>query len=98
MVNGPKNVYVEQNGLIEKTNVVFEDNAHLMRIIDRIVSPLGRRIDELSPMVDAFYQWLSGQRYYPPLSFEGPVLTIRKFAQTPFTAQDLIANGTLHPI
>lgn len=98
MVNGPKNVYVEQNGLIEKTNVVFEDNAHLMRIIDRIVSPLGRRIDESSPMVDA--RLPNGYRVnatIPPLSLEGPVLTIRKFAQTPFTAQDLIANGTLTP-
>lgn len=98
MVNGPKNVYVEQNGLIEKTNVVFEDNAHLMRIIDRIVSPIGRRVDESSPMVDA--RLPNGYRVnatIPPLSLEGPVLTIRKFAQTPFTAQDLIANGTVTP-
>ncbi len=98
MVNGPKNVYIEQNGLIEKTNVVFEDNAHLMRIIDRIVSPIGRRVDESSPMVDA--RLPNGYRVnatIPPLSLEGPVLTIRKFAQTPFTAQDLIANGTVTP-
>ncbi|HBX69227.1 MAG TPA: type II secretion system protein E [Chloroflexi bacterium] len=98
MVNGPKNVFVERNGLIERTNVVFEDNAHLMRIIDRIVSPLGRRVDESSPMVDA--RLPNGYRVnatIPPLSLEGPLLTIRKFAQTPFTAQDLIANGTLTP-
>ena len=98
MVNGPKNVYVERNGIIERTNVVFEDNAHLMRIIDRIVSPLGRRVDESSPMVDA--RLPNGYRVnatIPPLSLEGPLLTIRKFAQTPFTAQDLIANGTLTP-
>ncbi len=98
MVNGPKNVYVEQNGLIEKTNIVFEDNAHLMRIIDRIVSPIGRRVDESSPMVDA--RLPNGYRVnatIPPLSLEGPVLTIRKFAQTPFTAQDLIANGSVTP-
>ena len=98
MVNGPKNVYVEKNGLIEKTNVVFENNAHLMRIIDRIVSPLGRRVDEFSPMVDA--RLPNGFRVnatIPPLSLEGPVLTIRKFAQTPFTAQDLIANGSITP-
>jgi pilus assembly protein CpaF len=98
MVNGPKNIYVEQNGLIEKTEVVFEDNAHLMRIIDRIVSPIGRRVDESSPMVDA--RLPNGYRVnatIPPLSLDGPVLTIRKFAQTPFTAQDLIANGSLTP-
>jgi pilus assembly protein CpaF len=98
MVNGPKNIYVEQNGLIEKTEVVFEDDAHLMRIIDRIVSPIGRRVDESSPMVDA--RLPNGYRVnatIPPLSLDGPVLTIRKFAQTPFTAQDLIANGSLTP-
>jgi len=98
MVNGPKNIYVEQNGLIEKTNVVFEDDAHLMRIIDRIVSPIGRRVDESSPMVDA--RLPNGYRVnatIPPLSLDGPLLTIRKFAQTPFTAQDLIANGSLTP-
>jgi pilus assembly protein CpaF len=98
MVNGPKSIYVEQHGLIDKTDVVFEDNAHLMRIIDRIVSPIGRRVDESSPMVDA--RLPNGYRVnatIPPLSLDGPVLTIRKFAQTPFTAQDLIANGSLTP-
>ncbi|MFN2236846.1 MAG: CpaF family protein [Anaerolineales bacterium] len=98
MVNGPKNVYIERSGVIEKTKVTFEDDEHLLRIIDRIVSPLGRRVDESSPMVDA--RLPSGYRVnatIPPLSLEGPVLTIRKFAQTPFTAQDLVANGTLTP-
>ncbi len=98
MVNGPKNVYIERYGLIEKTNVTFENNAHLMRIIDRIVSPLGRRVDESSPMVDA--RLPSGYRVnatIPPLSLDGPLLTIRKFATTPYTAQDLIANGTFSP-
>jgi pilus assembly protein CpaF len=98
MVNGPKDVYIERHGVIERTAVSFEDNAHLMRIIDRIVSPLGRRIDESSPMVDA--RLPNGYRVnatIPPLSLEGPLLTIRKFAQTPFTAQDLIANGTFSP-
>jgi pilus assembly protein CpaF len=98
MVNGPKNVYVERRGIIEKTAVNFENDAHLMRIIDRIVSPLGRRVDESSPMVDA--RLPNGYRVnatIPPLSLEGPLLTIRKFAQTPFTAQDLIANGTVSP-
>jgi pilus assembly protein CpaF len=82
--------------LIEKTNVSFENDAHLMRIIDRIVSPVGRRVDESSPMVDA--RLPNGYRVnatIPPLSLDGPLLTIRKFATTPYTAQDLIANGTL---
>ena len=98
MVNGPKNVYIERYGLIEKTNVTFENDSHLMRIIDRIVSPLGRRVDESSPMVDA--RLPSGYRVnatIPPLSLDGPLLTIRKFATTPYTAQDLIANGTFSP-
>jgi pilus assembly protein CpaF len=98
MVNGHETVYVERYGKIEKTNVSFEDNEHLMRIIDRIVAPLGRRVDEASPMVDA--RLPSGYRVnatIPPLSLDGPLLTIRKFAQTPYTAQDLIANGTLTP-
>ncbi len=98
MANGPNNVYIERYGLIEKTNVTFENASHLMRIIDRIVSPLGRRVDESSPMVDA--RLPSGYRVnatIPPLSLDGPLLTIRKFATTPYTAQDLIANGTLSP-
>jgi pilus assembly protein CpaF len=98
MVNGHETVYVERYGKIEKTNVAFEDDQHLMRIIDRIVAPLGRRVDEASPMVDA--RLPSGYRVnatIPPLSLDGPLLTIRKFAQTPYTAQDLIANGTLTP-
>jgi pilus assembly protein CpaF len=98
MCNGPHRVYIERNGLIELTNVQFENDSHLLRIIDRIVSPLGRRVDEASPMVDA--RLPSGYRVnatIPPLSLIGPVLTIRKFATTPFTAQDLIANGTLTP-
>jgi pilus assembly protein CpaF len=98
MANGPNSVYIERYGLIEKTNVTFENDAHLMRIIDRIVSPLGRRVDESSPMVDA--RLPSGYRVnatIPPLSLDGPLLTVRKFATTPYTAQDLIANGTLSP-
>jgi pilus assembly protein CpaF len=98
MANGPNNVYIERYGLIEKTNVTFENDAHLMRIIDRIVSPLGRRVDESSPMVDA--RLPSGYRVnatIPPLSLDGPLLTIRKFATTPYSAQDLIANGTFSP-
>ncbi|NIM95924.1 MAG: CpaF family protein [Anaerolineales bacterium] len=98
MANGYNDVYIERYGMIEKTNVTFENDEHLMRIIDRIVSPLGRRVDESSPMVDA--RLPSGYRVnatIPPLSLDGPALTIRKFAKTPFTVQDLIANGTLTP-
>jgi pilus assembly protein CpaF len=98
MCNGPKNVYIERHGLIERTNIVFENDSHLMRVIDRIVSPIGRRVDEASPMVDA--RLPNGYRVnatIPPLSLDGPLLTIRKFAKTPYTAQDLIANGTLSP-
>ena len=96
MVNGFDNIYIERFGKVEKTRVTFENEAHLMRIIDRIVAPLGRRVDESSPMVDA--RLPNGYRVnviIPPLSLIGPMLTIRKFAQTPFTAQDLVANGTL---
>jgi pilus assembly protein CpaF len=98
MVNGPRSIFIERQGIIEPTKVMFENTAHLMRIIDRIVSPIGRRVDESSPMVDA--RLPNGYRVnatIPPLSLDGPLLTIRKFAQTPFTAQDLIANGTLTP-
>jgi len=96
MVNGYDKIYVERFGLIEPTLVKFENDAHLMRVIDRIVSPIGRRVDETSPMVDA--RLPNGYRVnatIPPLSLVGPVLTIRKFATRPFTIQDLIANGTL---
>lgn len=98
MVNGFDTVYIERYGKVEKTKVTFENEAHLMRIIDRIVAPLGRRVDESSPMVDA--RLPNGYRVnviIPPLSLIGPMLTIRKFAQTPYTAQDLVANGTLTP-
>lgn len=98
MANGPSDVYVERYGLIERTAVTFQDDLHLMRIIDRIVSPLGRRVDESTPMVDA--RLPNGYRVnatIPPLSLDGPLLTIRKFAHTPYTSQDLIANGTLTP-
>jgi pilus assembly protein CpaF len=96
MVNGYDNIYVERFGKVEKTRITFENEDHLMRIVDRIVAPLGRRVDESSPMVDA--RLPNGYRVnviIPPLSLIGPMMTIRKFAQTPFTSQDLIANGTL---
>ncbi len=96
MVNGPYQVYVEQAGSIKHTDVVFENTEHLRRIIDRIVAPLGRRVDESSPMVDA--RLPSGYRVnatVPPLSLDGPLLTIRKFATKPFTGEDMVTNGTI---
>ncbi len=96
MVNGHDKIFVERFGLIERTPVKFESEAQLLRVIDRIVSPIGRRVDESSPMVDA--RLPNGYRVnatIPPLSLEGPVLTIRKFATIPITVQDLITNGTM---
>ena len=98
MVNGPRNVYIERSGKIERTNIIFENDEHLMRIIDRIVAPLGRRIDESSPLVDA--RLPDGSRVHaviPPISLVGPTLTIRKFSRTPLTVQDLLDNGTFTP-
>jgi len=97
MVNGPNDIYIERFGIIEHTNLKFTSDAHLRRIIDRIVAPIGRRVDESSPFVDA--RLPNGFRVnatIPPLSLDGPILTIRKFAVVPFTAQDLINNGTLN--
>jgi pilus assembly protein CpaF len=96
MCNGPDEIFVERFGLIEPTTVKFESEGHLRRVIDRIVSPLGRRVDETSPMVDA--RLPNGYRVnatIPPLSLDGPILTIRKFSARPYTGQDLIANGTM---
>ena len=96
MINGPKSVYVEQKGKLKKSDVVFDDDEHVMRIIDRIVAPLGRHIDESSPMVDA--RLPDGSRVnaiIPPLSLVGPVVTIRKFFKTPLTVDDLIRFGSL---
>ena len=97
MVNGSDNIYVERAGIIERTNVRFISEEHLRRVIERIVSSVGRRIDESSPMVDA--RLADGSRVnviVPPLSLDGSILTIRKFAKDPFTVRDLIAMGTLH--
>lgn len=98
MVNGPRSVYIERRGKIEKTNLSFESDSHVMRIIDRIVSPLGRRVDEAQPFVDA--RLLDGSRVnviIPPLAVGGPTLTIRKFSKIPFTIEDLTKNGTFTP-
>jgi pilus assembly protein CpaF len=96
MVNGAKNIYVEREGKIERTNATFESDEHLMRIIERIVAPLGRRIDESTPYVDARLQ--DGSRVnavIPPISLIGPVLTIRKFFKIPLTVDKLIELGTI---
>ena len=98
MVNGPFTIYVERSGKIELTPVTFRDMEHELNIIDRIVSPLGRHIDEASPMVDARLK--DGSRVnviIPPLSLVGPVITIRKFSKEPITAQDLLGFGSLSP-
>jgi pilus assembly protein CpaF len=96
MVNGPSQVYVERAGRIEQANVFFADDAHLMRVIDKIVSQVGRRIDEASPMVDA--RLTDGSRVnaiIPPLALCGPTLTIRKFSRRPYQLVDLVNFGTL---
>jgi len=98
MVNGPKNIYVERKGKIHRVPVTFESNDHVMRIIDRIVAPLGRRIDESSPYVDA--RLPDGSRVnavIPPISLVGPTLTIRKFSKNPITVEQLIQFGTVTP-
>jgi pilus assembly protein CpaF len=96
MVNGPDMIYIERAGKIEHTTASFLDDAHLMRIIDKIVSTVGRRIDEASPMVDA--RLPDGSRVnaiIPPLALRGPTLTIRKFSRDPYTMDDLIEFGTI---
>lgn len=96
MVNGPAQVYVERFGRLTLTEICFDDEAHLRRIIERILAPLGRRADESSPMADA--RLADGSRIniiLPPLSVRGPILTIRKFARTPLLVSDLIRLGTL---
>ena len=96
MVNGPHGVFVERRGKIEKTDVCFKDNEHLMAVIERIVSKVGRRVDEASPMVDA--RLADGSRVnviIPPLAIDGPALSIRRFGVTPLKMENLLANGSL---
>ncbi len=98
MTSGPNNVWVERNGKTERTNVKFDDEAHIRRILDRIVSRIGRRIDESSPKVDA--RLPDGSRVHAiiaPLAVDGTALTIRKFSEDKFTSDDLVAFGTLSP-
>jgi len=94
MINGPKKIFVEKNGKIIKSNVTFRDNQHLLQILDRIVSRVGRRVDETSPMVDA--RLPDGSRLnaiIPPLALDGPSLTIRKFGSKPLTLENLLGFG-----
>ncbi|MCZ6767942.1 MAG: CpaF family protein, partial [Acidobacteria bacterium] len=96
LVNGSQNVYVERHGLLERTDVTFDDDAHLMRIIDRIVSRIGRRVDESSPMADA--RLMDGSRVnviIPPLSLDGPIVSIRRFGTDPLTADNLVEKDSL---
>jgi pilus assembly protein CpaF len=96
MVNGPKNIYIERKGKIHRVPITFESNDHVMRVIDRIVAPLGRRIDESSPYVDA--RLPDGSRVnavIPPISLVGPVLTIRKFSKNPITIEQMIQFGSI---
>ena len=98
LVNTHKLVYVERRGIIEKTDIVFKDEAHLMHIIDKIVSAVGRRIDESSPMVDA--RLLDGSRVnivIPPLAVDGPLLSIRRFGSSPLSSDDLLRFRALTP-
>ena len=98
MVNGFDRVFVERAGKIEKAEAAFVDDAHLLRIIDKIVSQVGRRVDESSPMVDA--RLPDGSRVnaiIPPLALSGPTLTIRKFSRDPYTMEDLVTFGSLTP-
>jgi pilus assembly protein CpaF len=96
LVNGPRQVFIERNGLLEEAHIAFKDDAHLMRIIERIVSMVGRRIDESSPMVDA--RLSDGSRVnavIPPLALDGPALSIRRFRTDRLGAQDLVARESL---
>ena len=98
MVNGPEQIWIERNGKLQETNARFADDDHVRRIIDRIISPLGRRCDETMPMVDA--RLPDGSRVnaiIPPLCLNGPSLTIRKFFKTPLSGADLVRRGSASP-
>jgi pilus assembly protein CpaF len=100
LVNTCNNVYVERRGVLQRTNVTFKDNRHLLQIIDKIVSAVGRRVDESTPMVDARLK--DGSRVnaiIPPLAIDGPILSIRRFGSSPLTAERLLQNKALsHPM
>ena len=99
LVNTADAVYVERGGVLETTNVVFKDNHHLMHIIEKIVSQVGRRVDESSPMVDArLHDGSRVNAIIPPLAIDGPILSIRRFGAHPLTADDLLAYRELTPV
>jgi len=98
LVNTSSHVYVERRGVLERTSITFKDNRHLLQIIDKIVSAVGRRVDESSPMVDARLK--DGSRVnavIPPLAIDGPILSIRRFGSSPLMAEDLLRNKALSP-
>ncbi len=98
LINGPKNIYCERRGKMEKTNVVFRDNKHLMQIIDRIISKVGRRVDETCPMVDA--RMIDGSRFnaiIPPLALDGACVSIRRFGANPLKLEDLLNYRAFTP-
>ena len=98
MINGPHQVYVEKNGKLVLTPTRFRDDQHVLHVVDKIISPLGRRLDESMPMVDARLPDFSRvNAIIPPLALNGPVVTIRKFSSVPLTIEDLIRFGTLTP-
>ena len=96
LINSPKEIYIERRGVLEKTDLRFLDNRHVLRVIRRMISPLGRRIDESSPIVDGRLE--DGSRInaiVPPLALNGPCLSIRKFRKDPLRAEELIASGSV---
>ncbi|MBI3466970.1 MAG: CpaF family protein [Planctomycetes bacterium] len=98
LINGPKTVYVERGGRLERTSIAFGDDQHLMKIVQRIVSRVGRRVDETQPMVDA--RLADGSRFnaiIPPLAIDGALVSIRRFGARPLTADELIANESMTP-
>ncbi|OJW02836.1 MAG: type II secretion system protein E [Chloroflexi bacterium 54-19] len=98
MVNSPKQIYIERKGKLVRVDITFQNNEHVMRILERIVAPLGRRLDESSPMVDA--RLPDGSRVnaiIPPIALKGPSITIRKFSKKPLTIEDLIKFGSMTP-
>ncbi|HLA43451.1 MAG TPA: CpaF family protein [Aggregatilineales bacterium] len=98
MVNGPKNIYIEQKGNLTRANITFENEDHVLRVLDRIVAPLGRRIDESSPYVDArLPDGSSVNAVIRPIALCGPTITIRKFSKKPLQIEDLIRYGSMSP-
>lgn len=98
LINGPKNIYVERRGKMEKTNVAFRNNQHLLQIIDRIISKVGRRVDETCPMVDS--RMPDGSRFnaiIPPLALDGPCVSIRRFGSNPLKLEDLLNYKAFTP-